>query len=424
MINSPRLDELSKIGFGGYRITSDSKEHYNAFLLALSHGCNLVDTSSNYMNGKSEELIGQILTNHPHYKPFIITKAGYIQGENLQVIEQLNADSLALNDLIIINQQFKYSLHPDFLEKQINTSLSRLKVGTIDGFLLHNPEYYITDNNSLCGIYKIIEKAFYFLENKVKEGKIKYYGISSNMLSYDEVANKKISLKKILSIAHKISINNRFKLIQFPFNLLEQDPIINYNKHYSLIQFAKKSDLIIFSNRPLNANSKDGAIRLASYEDDIGQLNEKNDIKVLQSCLLLINQQLIIAEDTLSVRSLDIINYISANWNKFTTSESASKFFDYIFHPFLVRLYQNNIPNEHMRLYSKLRELSFSYCLKNITKKAISFRKKLINPFSDIVEDKSPIQVLACKHYLELGIDHVLVGMKKEKYVLDFKSFF
>src|SRR5574337_1109610 len=51
----------SKLGFGGYRIDDETREHYEALKQALLEGCNLIDTSTNYMDGGSERCGGAVL---------------------------------------------------------------------------------------------------------------------------------------------------------------------------------------------------------------------------------------------------------------------------------------------------------------------------------------------------------------------------
>ena len=89
------LNNLSKLGFGAYRVSIKSKKHFDALKMALDLGVNLIDTSTNYTDGDSERLIGQVLEEFPQHKPFIITKAGYIQGKNLRVLEVLNQEGKA-----------------------------------------------------------------------------------------------------------------------------------------------------------------------------------------------------------------------------------------------------------------------------------------------------------------------------------------
>ena len=53
--------QVSSIGFGGYRIHHNSVQHAKALRYALLNGFNLIDTSSNYTDGGSEMLVGNLL---------------------------------------------------------------------------------------------------------------------------------------------------------------------------------------------------------------------------------------------------------------------------------------------------------------------------------------------------------------------------
>ncbi|MGZ3808966.1 MAG: aldo/keto reductase, partial [Bacteriovorax sp.] len=123
---------MGQVGFGSYRISIRSKEHREALTLALKSGCSLIDTSANYTNGESEELIGSVLSEHPEWSPQVVTKAGYIQGDNLKIIEELNSKGEAIDDLVDLGENLKHSIHPDFLKNQIDHSLRRLKRSSVD----------------------------------------------------------------------------------------------------------------------------------------------------------------------------------------------------------------------------------------------------------------------------------------------------
>ena len=79
----------SACGFGAYRVDDSVEEHHFAFEYALSNGINLIDTSSNYSIGGSEQLIGNVLQKLTSEERItsdeiiLVTKAGYIQGDNL-----------------------------------------------------------------------------------------------------------------------------------------------------------------------------------------------------------------------------------------------------------------------------------------------------------------------------------------------------
>ena len=52
---------VSALGFGAYRVDGRTPEHREALRMALGGGCNLIDTSTNYTDGASESLIGEVL---------------------------------------------------------------------------------------------------------------------------------------------------------------------------------------------------------------------------------------------------------------------------------------------------------------------------------------------------------------------------
>ena len=50
----------SRLGFGTYRVDTEAG-HREALTKALLEGCNVIDTSTNYMDGESERLVGSVL---------------------------------------------------------------------------------------------------------------------------------------------------------------------------------------------------------------------------------------------------------------------------------------------------------------------------------------------------------------------------
>ena len=52
---------ISPAGFGSYRVHISVDEHRQALKHAIQNGINLIDTSSNYADGGSEELIGYVI---------------------------------------------------------------------------------------------------------------------------------------------------------------------------------------------------------------------------------------------------------------------------------------------------------------------------------------------------------------------------
>jgi aryl-alcohol dehydrogenase-like predicted oxidoreductase len=86
--------KVSPIGFGGYRISAQIETHRQALKLALSSGCTLIDTSTNYGDGQSEILIGEVIQEMVSSQKLkredltIVSKVGYVQGDNLTLLSK------------------------------------------------------------------------------------------------------------------------------------------------------------------------------------------------------------------------------------------------------------------------------------------------------------------------------------------------
>lgn len=271
---------VSDVGFGGYRIHISINEHRQALNHALLNGINIIDTSSNYADGGSEELIGSVLSGLQQQgkikreEIIVVSKAGYLQGQNFQLSRELKRSGNPFEELVEYSQNLEHCIHPDFLEDQLTRSLQRLKLETIDVFLLHNPEYYLlwAHKNKIPlqeaqdEMYRRIEKAFMHLEIEVQNGRIQYYGISSNSFPIASNRYDFLELEKIWDIANGISSNNHFSAVQFPFNLLERGAVSEKNQQSgkSVLEFAQSKVLGVLINRPLNAFSNNQLSRLSS----------------------------------------------------------------------------------------------------------------------------------------------------------------
>ena len=206
------LDQISSIGIGTYRMNVNNPLHYSALCYSIDKGINLIDTASNYQGGDSERLVGRYILEKGRQGLFVITKAGYIQGQDIQKFSKY----LTKKDTIKINDEFYYSLNQEFLNAQIQASLDRLNSKYIDGFLIHNPEYLLENSViSLDDFYNILWQCWDFLHKLSKSGVIRYYGISSNIL-----VNYEVELSKLFGPKTN---RERLKLVQFPHNLIEKE---------------------------------------------------------------------------------------------------------------------------------------------------------------------------------------------------------
>src|SRR5919199_6394973 len=85
---------VSIVGFGGYRTGRTDPAHQEALRAALAAGVNLIDTSSNYVFGDSERLMGEVLAEGgvPRDEVVVVTKIGYAQGPNLELARRREAE--------------------------------------------------------------------------------------------------------------------------------------------------------------------------------------------------------------------------------------------------------------------------------------------------------------------------------------------
>ncbi len=294
---SPEYNTLGKtnlicspVGFGTYRCDVRVAEHRAALTKAIRMGVNLIDTSSNYANGNSERMIGETLraliskNEIKREEIIVISKGGYIQGENYERISKIAEDEdtdlspgSEFSELVRYSSGLWHSIHPNFLKDQITRSLERLNLETIDVYLLHNPEYYIQSavkdgipEDEARDIYESrIQKAFAYLETEVVQGRIKGYGISSNTFAKSEDSIDRTALEKVWKAAQSsFGETNHFAVIQLPMNLYERGGLLEKNQEKStksVIEFAREKNLGVIINRPLNAFGHNVLIRLADY---------------------------------------------------------------------------------------------------------------------------------------------------------------
>lgn len=266
---------VSRVGFGGYRVHEFDPDHREALRIALTSGCNIIDTSSNYTDGSSERLIGQVTSELfesgelRREEIVFVTKAGYVQGENLKLAKERAARGESFPDMVEFQPDCWHNISPEFLETQITNSLSRLKIQQIDVLLLHNPEYYLKSSGTRDVYYQRIEKAFRHLESERERGRIRYYGISSNTFPEDEARSDFTSLAKVIEIGRAVSggsTNSHFAVVQMPFNLFESGAaLLKNNNKTTVLELAEKEGLGVLINRPFNAIQKGRLVRLTSF---------------------------------------------------------------------------------------------------------------------------------------------------------------
>ena len=269
----------SQAGFGGYRISSGIIHHERALSTAIRSGINLIDTSANYADGGSETLLGQVLENLTaggqvkRDQIIVISKVGYLQGQNFALSRERRQQGRPFQDLVEYDEGLEHCIHPEFIEDQLTRSLARLNMETLDGYLLHNPEYFLgwahrtgmQLSEAREEYYRRIRSAFEHLETEVVKGRIRFYGVSSNTFPAAADDPEFTCLETVWEIAADVSSDHHFSLVQMPFNLLEPGAMLEDNQPggRSALAFAARKNLGVLINRPLNAFGQGRLLRLA-----------------------------------------------------------------------------------------------------------------------------------------------------------------
>ena len=281
----------SQAGFGCYRVSSGVAHHKAALQKALCEGINLIDTSANYADGGSETLVGEVLEDLiasgeiSREKIIVVSKVGYLQGQNYELSRQRRQEGRPFPELVDYGEGLEHCIHPEFLNDQLNRSLERLKLMTLDCYLLHNPEYYLewaqknghSLENTRTEYYRRIRNAFEYLEEEIVRGRIRYYGISSN--TFPAVADQPdfTCLATTWDIAETLAASHHFRLVQLPLNLLEPGAVLEKNQPggETVLEFAHNKGLGVLVNRPLNAFHSNQLIRLAQVPFSVRQPKDK-----------------------------------------------------------------------------------------------------------------------------------------------------
>jgi aryl-alcohol dehydrogenase-like predicted oxidoreductase len=288
--------QVSKLGFGCYRVEKGNAEQKEAMMMSINSGCNVIDTSPNYRNGLSEALVNDVVGDMirggqlQRDEVLISTKAGYIQGPEMAIAAEREREGNGFTGITKVQDGFWHSMSPDFLDHQL--AMSTLRLGTPpDVLLLHNPEYYLTNElnklkNEMFGkhseiqnyapldmpgdprseivdaFYERMRVAFGFLEEMVAAGRIQSYGISSNVegcfwsVSGGRNTYERTSIDRM--VAEAIAVggeDHHMRTLQIPLNVCEGGAFLrggDTNGDGGAIARAVAHGVSVVANRPLN----------------------------------------------------------------------------------------------------------------------------------------------------------------------------
>ncbi len=281
---------VSRVGFGAYRVEDGDPGHARALERALRSGVNLVDTSTNYGDGGSERLIGNVLAKLAaagtagRETTVVVSKVGYVQGKNLALAVERRAVGRPFAEMVEYDDDCWHCIHPEWIEDQLTRSLERLRLETLDVCLLHNPEYFLADaikrgEGPLEAIrarfYARLTGAFRHLEQEIRRGRLRHYGVSSNTSTAPHTDPDATDLARMLASAVEAGgTNHGFAVLELPMNLREVRAHFERNTAdatTSVLEHARANGIAVLVNRPLNAIATSGGLlRLADAPDIAG----------------------------------------------------------------------------------------------------------------------------------------------------------
>jgi aryl-alcohol dehydrogenase-like predicted oxidoreductase len=160
--------QLTAIGFGAWAIgganwefswgPQDDNESIAAIHRALDLGVNWIDTAAIYGLGHSEEVVGRAIGSYSGTKPLIFTKCSMRWHADRSIYRSLKANSLA---------------------EELEGSLRRLGVETIDLYQIHWPD---PDDE--------LEEGWEALARLREQGKIRWIGVSNFSIEQMKRARK------------------------------------------------------------------------------------------------------------------------------------------------------------------------------------------------------------------------------------------
>ena len=260
---------FSSVGIGTYLgEVNDATDHQSldAILKTVLSGCNVIDTAINYRHQRSERVIGEalkllFLKGISRDELIISTKGGFIPFDGATPSDpHLYFENTFFKPGILKPEDIVVGCHcmtPRYLEHQLTTSLKNLDLECIDIYFLHNPETQLEEVDRK-EFSRRMEEAFVFLEEKVREGKIRFYGTATwegYRSRLDHRAH--LDLEELFVLARSIGgEHHHFRVIQLPHNLAMPEAITHANQKFgaqllSTLEVASQLGITVYASASL-----------------------------------------------------------------------------------------------------------------------------------------------------------------------------
>lgn len=240
---------LSSIGIGTFPgAATDAIDRNIADIVAraLQSGINVIDTATHYRYGRSSRAVGAgvraaLAAGVPRAAMFLVSKGGFLlfpDGPPAHPVQwfqtEIAARGLGKQEQLAGNVHL---LSPEYLAHQIDVSRAAMGVETLDAFLVDQPEVQIAAIGKQ-ELIRRLDKVFIVLEQAVKAGKIRYYGVSS-FHSFRAHTDDKLflTLASMLGLATQAAKDvfadatpHHFAIVQLPFNGVMLEGFSRFNQ--------------------------------------------------------------------------------------------------------------------------------------------------------------------------------------------------
>ncbi|BCB03670.1 aldo/keto reductase [Bacillus sp. KH172YL63] len=269
------------IGIGthlGEMNETDSGLYRQGMEYGLIHGLNFIDTAINYRGMRSERDVGYVLNSLIEEKGLlqrdeviISTKGGLIPGDVLQnlvpaaYLQQvlLEGNILSESDLNVVGN-VKHVMSPRYYQFAIEQSRQHLQLSTIDIYYIHNPEISKMMLPEEI-FYGQLEELFAMLENQVKRGNIRHYGLATwRGLIAPPDDKGYISIQEAVKRAKSVAgEDHHFRFLQFPLNSIRNEAVTfnnqkMKNKWMTVVEAAKEAGLYSTTSAPFELGKLTG----------------------------------------------------------------------------------------------------------------------------------------------------------------------
>ncbi len=170
--------QVSDIGYGAGFLTNS-----NVLAVALDMGVNYIDTGEHYMNGQSEQAIGEVLKGRDRSSLFLTTKLNLSMGGNSK----------------------------EDLKRRFQACLDRLQTDYVDCLMVH-----MTPR-----IEEVKHQGFHDAADELKtEGRVRFLGLSNHGPEHSVYGRVESPMEDVIGAAAE---DGRFDVALFVYNFLQKD---------------------------------------------------------------------------------------------------------------------------------------------------------------------------------------------------------